>query len=138
MNRLWPMRLTTPHIELGVPISSGIAVLESTGGAVFEDMDGEARTLRVNLRKYQMAIYDTNGTVSSVWYNDPAGRLTSYGKERKIRLYTERFTSKGSWELRISNGWMFHLFNDVDRLSLVYGTHMDVIRINSMAGTDAA
>ena len=119
-------------------MSRGIAVLEATGGKVFEEMDGEARTLRVNLPQYEMAIYDTDGVVSSVWYNDPAGRLTSFGKQRKIRLYRERFTSKGSWELRISNGWMLHLFNDIDRLHLVYGIHMDVIRINSMAKADAA
>lgn len=136
MNRLWPMRLTTPHVELGIPTSRGTALLEATGGNVFEEMDGEARTLRVNLPKYEMAIYDTGGVVSSVWYNDPAGRLTSFGKQRKIRLYTERFTLKGSWELRISNGWMLHLFNDVDRLNLVYGIHMDVIRINSVASVD--
>lgn len=138
MNRVWPIRLKTPPVELGSPTSRAIAVLEATGGKVFEEMDGEARTLRVNLPEYKMAIYDTEGVVSSVWYNDPAGRLTSFGKQRKIRLYTERFTSSGSWELRISNDWMLHLFNDVDRLHLVYGIHMDVIRINSMVIVDRA
>ena len=138
MNRIWPMKITTPHIELGMSTSRGIAVLEATGGKVFEEMDGMDRTLRVNLPEYEMAIYDTGGAVSSVWYNDPAGRLTSFGKQRKIRLYTKRFTSKGSWELRISNGWMLHLFNDADRLQLVYGIHMDVIRINSLENANAA
>ena len=132
MNRIWPMKIKTPHIELGVPTSTGVAALESTGGKVFEEMDGEERTLRIILPEYEMAIYDTDGVVSSIWYNDPAGRLTALGKRRKIKLYAERFTNKGDWELRISNGWMLHLFNDLDRVHLVYGIHMDVIRINAV------
>lgn len=132
------MTLTTPHVELGSPIAQGIAILKATGGEVFEKMDGEARTIRVNLPEYEMAVYDTGGVVSSVWYNDPAGRLTAFGKRRKIKLYSERFTSKGYWELRISNGWMLHLFNDIDRCHLVYGIHMDVIRINSIQSENAA
>ena len=43
-----------------------IEILEATGGTVFEEMDGEARTLRVNLPEYEMAIYDTEGVVSAV------------------------------------------------------------------------
>jgi hypothetical protein len=39
---------------------------------------------------------------------------------------------EGSWQLRMDNGWMRYYFNDVDRLQLVYGIHMDVIRINSL------
>jgi hypothetical protein len=87
---------------------------------------------------YEIAIYDALGVVSSVWYNDPAGRVTSFGKRRKVRLYMQRFTKAGSWQLRMDNGWMKYYFNDVDRLQLVYGAHMDVIRINSLVRGNAA
>jgi hypothetical protein len=49
----------------------------------------------------------------------------------------DRFTKNGSWQLRINNGWMKFYFNDVDHMQLVYGLHMDVIRINSWAGESA-
>jgi hypothetical protein len=32
----------------------------------------------------------------------------------------------------MDNGWMRYYFNDVDRLQLVYGMDMDVIRVNSL------
>jgi hypothetical protein len=97
-------------------------------------MDREEQTYRVSLPGYQMAIYEQGGVVSSVWYDDPAGRLTPFGKRRKIKLYMDRFTKNGSWQLRINNGWMKFYFNNVDRMQLVYGLHMDVIRFNSWAG----
>ena len=134
MNRIWPRKIITPHVDLGVSLHVGVAVLRSTGAVVSEEVDGEQRTYRVSLPGYQMAIYDGGGFVSSVWYDDPAGRLTPFGKRRKIKLYMDRFTKNGSWQLRINNGWMKFYFNNVDRMQLVYGLHMDVIRINSWAG----
>jgi len=134
MNRIWPTKIITPHVDLGVSLHVGVAVLRSTGALVY----GEKRTYRVSLPGYQMAIYDGGGFVSSVWYDDPAGRLTPFGKRRKIKLYMDRFTKNGSWQLRINNGWMKFYFNDVDHIQLVYGLHMDVIRINSSAGENAA
>ena len=134
MNRIWPTKIITPHVDLGVSLHVGVAVLRSTGALVY----GEKRTYRVSLPGYQMAIYERGGFVSSVWYDDPAGRLTPFGKRRKIKLYMDRFTKNGSWQLRINNGWMKFYFNDVDHIQLVYGLHMDVIRINSSAGENAA
>jgi hypothetical protein len=106
MNRIWPTKIITPHVDLGVSLHVGVAVLKSTGAVVSEEVDGEKRTYRVSLPGYQMAIYDGGGFVSSVWYDDPAGRLTPFGKRRKIKLYMDRFTKNGSWQLRINNGWM--------------------------------
>jgi hypothetical protein len=134
MNSIWPRKIITPHVDLGVPLDVGLAVLRSTGAAVSEEVDGEKRTYRVSLPGYQMAIHDGGGFVSSVWYDDPAGRLTPFGKRRKIKLYMDRFTKNGSWQLRINNGSLKHYFNNVDRMQLVYGLHMDVITINSWAG----
>jgi hypothetical protein len=134
MNRIWPRKIITPHVDLGVSLHVGVAVLRSTGAVVSEEVEGEERTYRVSLPGYQMAIYERGGFVSSVWYDDPAGRLTPFGKRRKIKLYMDRFTKNGSWQLRINNGWMKFYFNNVDHMQLVYGLHMDVIRINSWEG----
>jgi hypothetical protein len=138
MSRIWPRRLITPHVDVGIPLDAGIAALRSTGAVVSEEMDRDERTYRISVRGYEMAIYDGHGVVSSVWYNDPAGRLTPFGKRRKIRLYMERFTKNGSWQFRMDNGWMKYYFNDADQLQLVYGVHMDVIRINSLVDENAA
>jgi len=138
MSRIWPRKIRTPHVDLGVSLPVGVAVLRSTGAVISEELDREQRTYRVSLPGYQMAIYDGGGFVSSVWYDDPAGRLTPFGKRQKIKLYMERFTKNGSWQLRLNNGWMKFYFNDVDHVQLVYGLHMDVIRINSLARENAA
>ena len=139
MNRIWPRKIITPHVDLGVSLDVGVAVLRSTGAAVVSEVAvGEEQTYRVSLPGYQMAIHERGGFVSSVWYDDPAGRLTPFGKRRKVKLYMDRFAKNGSWQLRINNGWMKFYFNDVDHMQLVYGLHMDVIRINSLAGENAA
>ena len=134
MNRIWPRKIITRHVELGVPLHVGVAALTSTGAVVSEKMDREEDTYRISLPGYQMAIYEQGGVVSSVWYDDPAGRLTPFGRRRKIKLYMDRFTKNGSWQLRINNGWMEYYFNSADHVQLVYGLHMDVIRINSWEG----
>jgi hypothetical protein len=136
VNGVWPSKISTPHVDLGVSISAGLKILESTGGSVFEEADGRERTYRVNLPNYEMAVYDTDGIVSSVWYNDPAGRLTPFGRERKIKLYMARYTRRGQWDLRMENGWMKYYFNDTDAVQIVYGIHMDVIRINGARNDD--
>jgi len=138
MNRIWPRKLATPHVDVRIPLDAGLAVLRSTEALVSRELDGKEQTYRVSLPGYEMAIYESGGVVSSVWYNDPAGRLTAFGKHRKIKLYMERFTRTGSWQLRMDNGWMRYYFNDVDRLQLVYGVDMDVIRINSLESENAA
>ena len=112
--------------------------MTSTGGKPFEEMDGGTRSVRVNLRQFQMAVYETEGIVSSVWYNDPAGRLTSFGRRKKIDLYLQRFTVNGEWEPRLSSGGIVHFFNDIDGFHMAYGVHMDVIRFNARGGADAA
>lgn len=104
MNHFWPLKIRTPHLPLGVAVADSLAILESTGTKPFEEMDGKTKIFRVNLPDCQMAVYDQHGVVSSVWYNDPAGRLTSFGKRRKIQLYLERYTLQGKWDLRMSNG----------------------------------
>ncbi len=132
MRHIWPRKLQTPHIALATPVSDAIKVLEATGSPVLREKDGEEDTLRVSLPEFEMAIYDVDGRVASVWYNDPAGRVSSFGRRRKLRLYMHRYTESGEWEHRLGNGWMDYFWNDGDSAQLVYGIHADVIRINSL------
>jgi len=132
MRRIWPSQLQTPHVDLAIPVADAVAVLEATGATVDEEYDGDERAFRVSLPGFEMAIYDVNGKVSVVWYNDPAGRLTAFGRRRKVRLYMDRYTESGDWERRLGNAWMDYFWNDEDSVQLVYGIDKDVIRINSL------
>ncbi len=137
MHRLWPRKIITPHVQLAIPLSEGLKILNATGGSLVEGFEHDGKMHRVNLPNFEMAVYETNGKVSSVWYNDPAGRWTGLGRNRKLRLYMDRYTESGAWEKRLNNGWMTFYFNDTDGVSLVHGTHMDVIRINKSEGSCA-
>lgn len=132
MNQFWPRRIATPDLPLGVSLEHGLKLLELTGGSPFEEVDGDERSFRVNLPDAEFAIYDRDGVIHAVWYNDPTGRLTGIGRRRKLGLYMARYTKNGSWEKRIDNGWMRFYFNDIDGVCMVYGTHNDVIRINRL------
>jgi hypothetical protein len=132
MRGIWPVRLTTPHVHLGVPIREGLRILESTGAPVRELREDDARSHRVDLPEFGMAVHEADGIASAVWYDDPAGRLTPFGRRRKVRLYMARYAS-GSWRLHAEGGGLVHFLNDGDGvhgLHLVYGAHMDVIRID--------
>jgi len=109
-----------------------MSVLDSTGGTVRAESEGEDRVYRVRLPTYEMAFYHRDGKVYAIWYNDPAGRLTKLGRQRKLKLYMQRFTTNGAWELRIDDGWMRFFYNDLDRVNVVYGLHKDVVRINAI------
>lgn len=133
MNRFWPRGIGTPNLPLGVPIDQGLKLLAMTGGSPFEEVVGKEHSFRVNLPDAELAIYDRDGVINAVWYNDPAGRLTRIGRRRKLHLYMARYTSRGGWEQRLDNGWMRFYFNDIDGVCIVYGIHNDVIRVNSLA-----
>ena len=77
-----------------------------------------------------MAVYESDGKVSSVWYNDPTGRDVIFGKKKKIALYLQRYGIARDWEKRMNNGWITFYFNDVAQVSMAYGNDMDVIRFN--------
>jgi hypothetical protein len=129
MNFLWPKKLLSPKIELGIPIEEGLSVLKELGD-IIEERDGKEHSYRVDTADYDVAIYDKNGIVSSVWFNDPLGRLWSKGKAMKLRLYLARYGEASDWELRTDNGWMHYHFNDKAGVNMVYGVHNDVIRFN--------
>ena len=90
----------------------------------------EDGSLGFSLRGVEVALYETDKVVSSVWYNDPFGRDSPAGREAKVTAYLSRYGSIDSWEQRMDNGWMHYWFNVSARAAMVYGLHNDVIRFN--------
>lgn len=129
INSLWPQKLETPTIELGIPIEKGVKILKELGILV-EEQDDNEHSFRVETSDFDIAVYENDGIVSSVWFNDPLGRIWTKGKQMKINLYLARYGSLEDWELRIDNGWMHFFFNDKTGVTMVYGIHKDVIRFN--------
>lgn len=129
MNKIWPNKLISPHIELGSSIERGIEVLKEYGVPTYSKNEDEI-VHRISAIGFDMAIYEHKGIVSSVWYNDSVGRLWSIGKKRKIKLYLARCDTLKNWEARLNNGWIQFYFNDAKSLSMAYGIHKDVIRFN--------
>lgn len=129
-NRIWPASLRTPHIPLGGAVGDGFELLKRHGEIVRVEDENDTRVYRTNTAEFSVAIYERDGTIQSVWYDDPTGRYLEIGRQRKISLYLARYRNTGSWEVRMENGWMRYYFNDVDNLQMVYGIHADVIRFN--------
>jgi methionyl-tRNA synthetase len=124
-----PTILSSPYIPLQIALRDGIEILQSTGCNVIEETEPD-HLFMVKAPTFGMAIYAKGNKVGSVWYDDPIGRATSIGKEKKIELYLLRYGSLSNWELRMENGWMRYWFNPLDKAAMVYGIHKDVIRFN--------
>ncbi len=120
-------------IPLGIAIGDGIEILELLGVPQAEN-DGNEVSFRVTTPEFEIAIYDEQGSVKSVWFNDPAGRVWRFGKTRKVRLYLQRYGDLENWELRMNNGWMKYYFNEKSKVAMVYGIHHDVIQFNVWRG----
>src|ERR1041385_5623115 len=98
LSRLWPLKLKTPHFELGTPFEEGLAALRRLGDVQEETDEKEEHSARVDTPHYSVALYEKQGRVSAVWYDDPSGRLTAFGKRRKLQLYFQRYGKAGQWE----------------------------------------
>jgi hypothetical protein len=129
-NQIWPARLRTPYVPLGVSIDEGFELFKNFGVITRTEDDGDDKVYRISADGYDAALYERDGIVRSIWYDDPSGRALGIGRERKISLYLRRYRVTGEWGLRMENGWMRYYFNDVDGLQMVYGIHADVIRFN--------
>lgn len=126
------IRLRTPHISLGCSVEEALAILRKFGDPA-QEVSGEERSLRVDTPLFALAVYPKNGTVASVWYDDPMGRESEVGRADKVQAYLKRYGSLHNWERRLDNGWMHYWFNPTERAQLVYGIHRDVIRLNQYA-----
>lgn len=129
MNIIFPKKLYSPEIPLGISIEEGMEILKNLGVPEIEK-DVEDVSYRVNTPEFDVAIYEEKGLVKSVWFNDPLGRIWKVGKKRKINLYLERYGNKEDWKRRMNNGWMEYYYNEKSNTTMVYGIHNDVIRFN--------
>jgi hypothetical protein len=109
-----------------------LAILKKIGNPVFSESEKE-RLYQVSNSAYDVAIYETNGSVSSVWYDDPIGRFWNRGRQKKVNLYLSRYDVISNWEARLNNGYIQFYFNDVLGLNMAYGLHKDVIRFNKQS-----
>lgn len=125
----FPSMLETPFIPLGISLQDGLSILKQWGYDVLETSEKEV-CFMVKTSTVGTAIYPKNDNVGSVWYDDPLGRETEEGKQKKVRLYLARYGVLKNWELRMDNGWMHYWFNPKDKVAMVYGIHKDVIRFN--------
>ena len=129
VNIIWPRKLHSPKIDLGISISKGLEILKELGDPI-EERDDTEHSFRVDGPEYDTAIYVNDGIVISVWFNDTLGRIWNKGKKLKVNLYLARYGALEDWELRLDNGWMHYHFNDKAGVNMVYGIHNDVIRFN--------
>ncbi|WDT84421.1 hypothetical protein [Alteromonas sp. 009811495] len=116
-------------MPLGIPIEDGLAILKKIGSPVFFESE-EERQYKFSNAAYNVAIYETDGIVSSAWYDDPIGRSWNLGRQKKVNLYLSRYDNISNWEARLNNGYIQFYFNDTLGLSMSYGLHKDVIRFN--------
>jgi len=130
LSSFWPVSLKTLHVELGGSFDEGRDLLSRLGAIDERTDEKEGHTIRVDLPTYSIAIYESQGRIRSVWYDDPSGRRLEVGKKRKLHLYLRRYARSGTWVEKMNNGWMTYWFNEEDKRMLVYGLHKDVIRLN--------
>jgi hypothetical protein len=125
--------LNVPHIPLRIKLSEGLGILRALGELTNETV-GEEQCFRVNGVHFSVALFPEGDEVRSVWYDDPSGRTTVEGIARKIEEYLTRYGAIKNWELRMDNSWMRYWFNLIDKVSMIYGVHRDVLRFNTYAG----
>jgi hypothetical protein len=126
---LTPNSLALPFVPLGVELQTGLAILSSLGESIVEEKDKE-HSFKVQLAESAMAIYTRGSNVDAVWYDDPLGRWSVGGKQKKIELHLARYGPLENWTLWNENDWMKYWRNTSTPVRMVYGIHMDVIRFN--------
>lgn len=129
------MKLITPFIPLGIKLEEGLEIIKPLGEIIETNENVHSfneHSFRVNTEYFEIAIYEKDGLINSVWYNDPLGREKGEPADlmAKIELYLKRYGDYKNWEFRNDNGYMLFWFNDVDRLAMLYGLHADVIRFH--------
>ena len=122
-------KLNTPHIPLRSSLREGIEILQAIGNNVTEEIGAE-HCFKVDTSSFSVALYARKDYVASVWYDDPLGRGSAAGKERKIELYLMRYGSLSNWVLRMVNSSMQYWVNSYDKAAMVYSLYNDVIRFN--------
>ena len=124
--------LQSPHIPLGLSLCDALDILKSVSPDIIEEVENDEKSYRVNCPDFDMAIYETDGKVTSVWYNDPTGRNLLFGTRRKISLYLNRYGDPKGWKKTMNNGWITFYYNEKADVAMAYGNDMDVIRFNDV------
>lgn len=124
-----PEKLNTPHIPLRASLREGIEILKAIGNNLTEEI-GSEHCFKLETSSFSVALCAEGNYVASVWYDDPIGRGSAAGTERKIELYLMRYGSLSNWELRMVNDSTRYWVNSYDKVAMVYGLHRDVIRFN--------
>lgn len=121
--------LDTPHIPIGASLRLGMEILQSIGDKVTEQI-GSEHCFKVDTATFSIALFARANYVASVWYDDPLGRESPAGRERKIELYLLRYGALVNWELRLVNNAVQYWINPKDQAAMVYGLEDDSIRFN--------
>jgi len=127
------LHIHTPHVPLRQALELGVSLLESAGCALVET-DSDAQLFMAAGAAWSVTLHADDAVVASVVYDDPVGRESDNGKAKKITLYLARYGAPSHWEMRMHNGWMHYWFNPVDKVAMVYGVDMDVLRFNRYDG----
>ena len=128
------LELHTPHVPLGYALELGVSLLQAEGCEFVGMEDEGAQIFHAPEEAFAVTVHAADGMVSSVVYDDPAGRTSEQGKAEKIKLYLARYGTSSNWELRMHNDWMHYWFNPADKVAMVYGLDMDVLRFNRYEG----
>lgn len=124
-----PVELALPFVPIGIELEAGIALLTEIGTGLRETNDSE-NSFKVEVGEASVAIYTRGKIVDAVWYDDPLGRWSTQGKNRKIELHLARYASLPGWSIWNENGWMKYWKHETTPIRMVYGIHADVIRFN--------
>ena len=124
------MNIETPHIPLGISLEEGLGILKSLSSEVEKHDDENENFYKVNAGEFECGFYEKEGKVVSSWYNDPTGRDSEEGINKKVAFYLARYGDVEDWEDGINNGWIQFFVNNKLNIGMAYGLHKDVIRFN--------
>lgn len=126
------MKLSTPHIPLGISLEEGVEILRSISNEIERTEDEKEDFYKISHEGWQCGFYSKDGIVHSSWYNDPNGRESEEGINNKVTLYLARYGDIEGWKDDLNNGWIQFLTNEQTGTGMAYGLHKDVLRFNQI------
>ena len=127
------LQIRTPHVPLRQARELSTSQLQDAGCQLVGE-EGDAQLFASPGDDFVVTIHAADGFVTSVVYDDPAGREDKAGKAQRTRLYLVRYGAYSNWTMQMRNDWMEYWFNPVDKVAMVYGIDMDVLRFNCHDG----
>ncbi len=127
------MELKTPHIPLGITRDAALKLLKELSYKVEEQADEKELFYKASTTEFECGFYIHDGIVSASWYNDPTGRDSQDGINKKVTLYLARYGDLDNWEDGINNGWIQFFTNNASEVGMAYGLHKDVLRFNDLS-----